>query len=316
ASLEQVNQQASQLGTQSLAHVLGSQGSASLGTVTSQPSSLTVQPLQGGQFPFASPDATHASGLGMPLGVQGASVGASVKSPKSTHKSSKLKELDILWSGTQQLFHHREDSPKHPFLYFISGFLAGVLVTLFVGFLFQPLFKQVVDGSQMLTASPEKVLQQAVTSPSEPSAQGMQALSQKPTLSGAVGATKAPATPSSTVADRVSASSSSANPPETRKEDKGLFSWMKPQAQTKPLIQTQPQPRKTYTVHQGDTLAGICLKVYKTSEPRVIDLVQKANGMTSPHQLQIDQTLILPPLGEGGVSSAVPQATTGVRSPQ
>jgi nucleoid-associated protein YgaU len=107
-------------------------------------------------------------------------------------------------------------------------------------------------------------------------------------------------------------------PPAEQK--KGLFGWMKPHTQEKPVIQTQPQPRKTYVVRQGDTLAGICLKVYKTAEPHVIDMVQKANGMTSPHQLQIDQTLILPTLAAKMQSSSLPPAspsgTMGVRSPQ
>lgn len=51
----------------------------------------------------------------------------------------------------------------------------------------------------------------------------------------------------------------------------------------------------SYTVVSGDTLGRIAEKVYGSSNPELIDKIQRANNMSSPDQLQIDQKLVIPP---------------------
>lgn len=51
----------------------------------------------------------------------------------------------------------------------------------------------------------------------------------------------------------------------------------------------------SYTVVSGDTLGRIAEKVYGSSSPQYVDKIQRANNMSSPDQLQIDQKLVIPP---------------------
>jgi len=51
----------------------------------------------------------------------------------------------------------------------------------------------------------------------------------------------------------------------------------------------------SYTVENGDTLGRIAQKVYGSSSPDLVDKIQRANNMSSPNKLQINQKLIIPP---------------------
>lgn len=51
----------------------------------------------------------------------------------------------------------------------------------------------------------------------------------------------------------------------------------------------------TYTVVSGDTLGKIAEKNYGSSSPEYMDKIQRANNMSSPDKLQLDQKLIIPP---------------------
>lgn len=53
----------------------------------------------------------------------------------------------------------------------------------------------------------------------------------------------------------------------------------------------------TYTVVSGDTLGKIAEKVYGSSAPEYVDKIQRANNMSSPDKLQLDQKLVIPPKG-------------------
>ncbi len=53
----------------------------------------------------------------------------------------------------------------------------------------------------------------------------------------------------------------------------------------------------TYTVVSGDTLGKIAEKVYGSSSPEYLDKIQRANNMSSPDKLQLDQKLVIPPKG-------------------
>jgi LysM repeat protein len=61
-----------------------------------------------------------------------------------------------------------------------------------------------------------------------------------------------------------------------------------------PVTQAQAG-QTTYTVVNGDNLGRIAGKVYGSSDPKYIDKIQRANHMSSPDQLQIDQKLVIPP---------------------
>ena len=50
-----------------------------------------------------------------------------------------------------------------------------------------------------------------------------------------------------------------------------------------------------YTVVSGDNLGRIAEKVYGSSSPELMDKIQRANNMSSPDKLQINQKLIIPP---------------------
>lgn len=51
----------------------------------------------------------------------------------------------------------------------------------------------------------------------------------------------------------------------------------------------------TYTVVSGDNLGKIAGKVYGSSHPQYIEKIQRANNISSPDSLQINQTLVIPP---------------------
>jgi hypothetical protein len=51
----------------------------------------------------------------------------------------------------------------------------------------------------------------------------------------------------------------------------------------------------TYTVVNGDTLGRISQKVYGSADLQLQDKIQRANNMSSPNKLQINQKLIIPP---------------------
>jgi nucleoid-associated protein YgaU len=55
------------------------------------------------------------------------------------------------------------------------------------------------------------------------------------------------------------------------------------------------QGSTSYTVVTGDSLGRIAQKVYGSSDPKYIDKIQRANNMSSPDKLQINQTLVIPP---------------------
>lgn len=50
----------------------------------------------------------------------------------------------------------------------------------------------------------------------------------------------------------------------------------------------------SYTVKDGDTLAGIALQAYKRATPRLLDEICEANGMKNANVLSLGQTINLP----------------------
>jgi LysM repeat protein len=51
----------------------------------------------------------------------------------------------------------------------------------------------------------------------------------------------------------------------------------------------------SYTVVSGDTLGRIAEKVYGSADPKYVDKIQRANSMTNPNSLKLDQKLVIPP---------------------
>ena len=56
-----------------------------------------------------------------------------------------------------------------------------------------------------------------------------------------------------------------------------------------------PANATSYTVVNGDTLGRIAEKVYGNADPKLVDKIQRANNMSSPDKLQLNQKLIIPP---------------------
>lgn len=56
-----------------------------------------------------------------------------------------------------------------------------------------------------------------------------------------------------------------------------------------------PAAGTSYTVVSGDNLGRIAGKVYGSSSPELMQKIQRANNMSSPDRLQINQRLIIPP---------------------
>lgn len=56
-----------------------------------------------------------------------------------------------------------------------------------------------------------------------------------------------------------------------------------------------PSNATSYTVVSGDSLGRISEKVYGSMDPALMDKIQRANNMSSPDKLQINQKLIIPP---------------------
>ena len=51
---------------------------------------------------------------------------------------------------------------------------------------------------------------------------------------------------------------------------------------------------RRYKVRSGDTLGAIAQRYYGTGSPGAVAKIQKANGMKTPHAIQIGQTLVIP----------------------
>lgn len=50
----------------------------------------------------------------------------------------------------------------------------------------------------------------------------------------------------------------------------------------------------SYTIQNGDTLGIIAERFYKSSSPKYVNLIQKANNLKSPHSISAGKKLIIP----------------------
>lgn len=57
---------------------------------------------------------------------------------------------------------------------------------------------------------------------------------------------------------------------------------------------TLPKGTESYTVKNGDTLAGIIVRFYGSYDLSKVDKIKEANNMDNPNNLQIGQNLIIP----------------------
>ncbi|MEM0951807.1 MAG: LysM peptidoglycan-binding domain-containing protein [Cyanobacteria bacterium P01_H01_bin.74] len=56
-----------------------------------------------------------------------------------------------------------------------------------------------------------------------------------------------------------------------------------------------PIQSRRYVVRNGDTLSVIAQNVYGSSAPKYIQKIQRANNITNPNRLKLNQELIIPP---------------------
>jgi LysM repeat protein len=104
--------------------------------------------------------------------------------------------------------------------------------------------------------------------------------------------TPAPETPRATVAARstapatVAASRSLTAQPSPTPEPAPVAT---PEPTPVPTPQPTPTPQRTYTVVEGDTLAGIAERFGRTAAQ-----IQQANGIDDPDEIVIGQVLVIP----------------------
>lgn len=56
------------------------------------------------------------------------------------------------------------------------------------------------------------------------------------------------------------------------------------------------QPDQERTIAPGDSLSRICEQHYGTSRPRLVQALARYNGLSSPNQIRVGATLLLPDL--------------------
>lgn len=185
--------------------------------------------------------------------------------PEVYVRRNKEKELDILWKDFK--IPRGESSP----LMFLGiGFICGIIATLAV--------------SAIIGMSSGKVAPQFSAENTE-----------------AVVASVA-ATNEDTVENNTEEQAAVAIPTEqeeTTEEAKpkkfGIFSSNKNKTQTatteEPAV---AQESKEYEVQSGDTMEGIVRKFYGKYSEEGVNAIMKANNMTNPNKLSIDQKLIIP----------------------
>jgi len=173
-------------------------------------------------------------------------------------RSGKPNDLDMLWANSP-IRHLRDD--RVPALFIVLSFLAGVVLTSAVFFLLSQKPTITTDANDLTKASPVEAPIVFKTEEAKPAS--------KPAENSAAKGTDAkPTTASATTAPTTTTDAAS--------------------GKTTVAVQT-------YTVKSGDTLMGIALKVYNSAEPELLQKIQRANNMKSPHALQLDQQLVLPP---------------------
>lgn len=50
----------------------------------------------------------------------------------------------------------------------------------------------------------------------------------------------------------------------------------------------------SYTIQNGDTLGSVAERFYKSSSPKYVNLIQKANNLKSPHSITAGKKLLIP----------------------
>ncbi|MBX9877313.1 MAG: LysM peptidoglycan-binding domain-containing protein [Candidatus Obscuribacterales bacterium] len=183
---------------------------------------------------------------------------------------TKSAELETLWPGHHQNdMHHNEFLPpakRSASMYLTVGFMAGAVVSLIVVWaisLFNHAEAPTVAQSTPSTPASKKIVVATTTN---------RAATPAPAV--------APKLP--TIALPTISVSKPTTPAVAQKPAEDVIPEL--------IIPTQA----TYTVQNGDTLAGIVYKTYKRVSPRLLDTICKHNGMRSADVLELGQTLKLP----------------------
>ena len=186
--------------------------------------------------------------------------GVYTREPDSPH------ELDMLWSSGR--LEHKED--RSPIVFFLVGFLLGGLITGLVVFLLvkQPDIK--AGESEFVTTPVEKI--KVEDTATEKSGGFLQNL--------------------------FGSDTKKAEQPAETAEPKAETTAEEPKTEVKPepvaSSSSSSTPIRTYTVQNGDTLGAIAYRHYKSSAPKYVEKIQRANNLRSPDSLQIGQKLVIP----------------------
>ncbi|MGE0200254.1 MAG: LysM peptidoglycan-binding domain-containing protein [Candidatus Melainabacteria bacterium] len=174
-----------------------------------------------------------------------------------TRQGQSPQEIDMLWSSTQQ--YHKEE--RAPVVFVLVGIVIGAVIT---GLVLTLLLKK-----PEIKTGPDNVAQEQID--------------ENDLLPGA---------------ENKAAQSA----PAAKAENKpGIGFNLLPEAPkpaTAPVNTTAVKKlsaTKSYTVKNGDTLERIARKVYGSGSPENVARIQRANQLSSPDRIRIDQKLVIPP---------------------
>lgn len=165
-------------------------------------------------------------------------------------------DLDFLWDRERK----RHSEPERFHLgFFVGGMVVGIALTLVTGFIY-------LSGNNMLKP-PVK-------------AQPTSAMIEEKSVAAAKDAGKAASNEKPAVNFSLW--------PETKKPTDSTEAEVKPQPEA-------PLKARYYEVQSGDTLGSIAIKFYDSSDPALIERIQRANQLTDADTLQLGQKLVIPP---------------------
>jgi nucleoid-associated protein YgaU len=214
------------------------------------------------------------------------------------------KELDFFWEAPSRRVY---DSQKNRIGIFAGGFVSGVFLTLIVTTGVTLLSKSMTATPGTEVAAPvnvssvEDLVQNEVTEAQQQAttvqktstavseaAEAAKAESAGPAITTEVRPSEAPKVTKATssITDAVTAAKTAATPKTTVKTTT-------PKATT--TVSTTGS--KQHVIQSGDTLGGLANKYYGSSDPALIDKIQKANNIKNPNGLQLNQKIIIPPKG-------------------
>lgn len=178
-------------------------------------------------------------------------------------------ELDMLWSGSKQF--QKED--RSPVVFTVAGLLMGIVITSALFFLFtnKPEIQTGNDGVDVPVISESDLLDDSEAMDELMEADLMES-EEKAEEKGSLLSKILPV----------------AKKPETTEKTSETT------AQSKPITSSATSSPIIHTVQAGDTLGTIAEKYYNNTGDNYMGKIIRANNLTNPDSLYIDQRLVIP----------------------